>query len=216
MVGDESLPVVCCISLPITINGVTRIHTMLVVCDLRYQCILGADFINKHQLLIDNRLKKVYFNQKNLGSHNIDHQAQMQNHHTSSVSTVECDQQSSTRLTLSEVIAFVACLSKLQASEETTLNERHMNTNSTTSSPHSIISSPPTRKIEVINKAKRIPKPGEDSCYRPLDSGHPSRILPDVDMSDPRIRDMSPRHYQRSLAFFARKQSMTALKTTTQ
>lgn len=69
-----------------------------------------------------------------------------------------------------------------------------------------------TSKVKRRKKAKPQPKPGNDSCYKPLDAGQPNRVLPEIGMDDPRIKAMSPRArrgYQRMLAFYACKDSMS-------
>ncbi len=67
LVDNMQLPVVCSISLPITINGIARFHNMLVVRHLSQECIIGADFINKHPIQVKIRPNKIQLNQKHNG-----------------------------------------------------------------------------------------------------------------------------------------------------
>lgn len=41
--------------------------------------------------------------------------------------------------------------------------------------------------MKLEKNAKQQPKPGNDSCYRPLDTGQPSRVLPEINIDDPLI-----------------------------
>ncbi len=60
--ADRSqLQVKYALSLPITISGSTRIHTVYVVPQLWRTCIIGNDLIRKHNLQIDGGRQHAYF-----------------------------------------------------------------------------------------------------------------------------------------------------------
>jgi transposase InsO family protein len=62
--ADRSrLHVDCALSLPITIENSTRIHTVYVVPQLWRSCIIGNDLIKKHDLQIDGGRQRAYFKQ---------------------------------------------------------------------------------------------------------------------------------------------------------
>jgi hypothetical protein len=181
MINEKMLPVICRVSLPIKINGITRFHNMFVVDELPHQCIIAADFINKHKLLFDNQSKTILFEQKNTLPTDVDRQQRTQKHQPAHLLNFECEYKAST-------------------------DSNHLSS--------SQISTALTSKVKPNKSVKQQPRPGNDSCYRPPDAGQPNRVLPEVDMDDPRIREMSPRArrgYQRMLAFFVRKESMSTV-----
>ncbi|CAF1276767.1 unnamed protein product [Adineta ricciae] len=69
MINDEILPVVCRISLPIKLNGTTRFDNMIVINGMQLDCIIGHDFIEKHEVTFDPQLKTILFKQMHLHNH---------------------------------------------------------------------------------------------------------------------------------------------------
>lgn len=45
MINERILPVTCCVSLPVGMNGLLRFHNMFVVEGLHHHCMIAADFI---------------------------------------------------------------------------------------------------------------------------------------------------------------------------
>lgn len=68
-INGEILPVVCRISLPINLNGITRFHNMIVINGMQLDCIIGQDFIEKHEITFDPQLKTILFKQIHLHNH---------------------------------------------------------------------------------------------------------------------------------------------------
>ncbi|CAF4077516.1 unnamed protein product [Adineta steineri] len=63
LADNSQLRVQYVLSLPITIDGCTKTHTVYVVPRLTQLCIIGNDLIQKHDLQIDGRRQKAYFKQ---------------------------------------------------------------------------------------------------------------------------------------------------------
>ncbi len=111
VVENMQLPIVCSISLPITINGMTRFHNLLVVHHLSRECIIGADFIDKHSVQVKIRSDQVQFNQKNNCFTEIPNQKHIPIHHNNAFNLIEHNNYLSTHSSDTEQALSKACIS---------------------------------------------------------------------------------------------------------
>jgi hypothetical protein len=140
LVDNIELPVVCSISLPITINGIARFHNMLVVRHLSQECIIGADFINKHHIQVKTRPNKIQLNQKHNGFTQIPNQKYSPMCYNTELKPIERSDYLSTN------------------SYDTKQTQPNSYTSANISLPNSIISSHEHIHTEVINPNNNINK----------------------------------------------------------
>jgi hypothetical protein len=178
VVDNVQLPVMCSISLPITINDMTRFHTFLAVQHLPHECIIGADFINKHSLAINTRSDKVYFKQKNICPTTTPSQKQTSLYHNAAPQIIEHSHQLSTHSSAIErtsPISFTSANVSLptitifnhnRTQIETTNSKSGSNICSSTASPHetTILQQNPISSVNNNNRQSNI----SQLCSKPL------------------------------------------------